>query len=512
MRVSLSSFNATATQQTAGWVTIAAAKAIINAWSNTAGSGNTNYDAALQELIDSFSAANNPTNGIYGNDTIKSVYGQPVAVGLDPANISYMLTDGAPTVSNGSNVGIRAGSQNGFQAGGSTDVGRSDWERFLRAELNINKDYKIKSYAIGMGTGANLTNLLPIAYDGVKGVDDNTLAKVVSNMSDLAGFLTGTTPVPQAINDTLLNGSIPGSGFGGDLGYVSRVEIDGKTYTWNGSVLTSNSGGSNWADLGGGKLQVTTVIGGKLTLWMAQGPDSGKYEYEPPASVPNYNPEVAHFRFVDGDGDVAESYLIINVTALPVNTATIHGDVTADTLSGTTGADIIDGRGGNDTLNGLAGNDTLYGGAGDDTLNGGNGDDWLYGGIGNDILIGGNGNDYLIGGAGVDTLTGGAEADHFVFTAPLLPVNADKVIDFSSGQGDKLVLDSRYFSGLENSAPWVLEFGATATTQSPTVLYDSATGNLSYDADGSNVAYTPVIFATLDNKPATLLVTDFVVI
>ena len=512
VRVSLSSFNYSATQQTAGWVTIAQAKAIINAWNNYYGSGTTNYDAALQELIDSFSAANNAAQGIYGHDTVNGVYGQPVAKGKDPANISYMLTDGAPTASNGSNNGISSGSITGFRAGGNTDVGQANWESFLRGELNINKDYKIVSYAIGMGAGANLNQLLPIAYNGVTGADDNAnLAKVVTNMSDLAAFLTGTTPVPQAINSTLLAGSIPGSGFGGDGGYVTGVEIGGHIYTWDGQAMTGNGG--TWQHLGNGKLQVTTAKGGVLTIAMAQGTESGNYTYDPPASVVNYDPEVALFRFVDGDGDVVESHLIINLTALPISNATLSGDVTADTLTGTAGVDTIDGRDGIDTLNGMGGNDTLYGGAGDDTLNGGDGDDWLYGGIGNDTLNGGNGNDILIGGAGVDTLTGGAGADRFVFTAPLLAANADVVKDFNAAQGDKLVLDSRYFPGLEGTSPaWTLEFGSSATTQNPTVLYDSATGNLSYDADGTNTVYAPTVFATLENKPASLLTSDFVVI
>ena len=512
VRVSLSSFNYSATQQTAGWVTIAQAKAIINAWNNYDGFGATNYDAALQELIDSFSAANNAAQGIYGHDTVNGVYGQPVAKGKDPANISYMLTDGAPTASNGSNNGISSGSITGFQAGGNTDVGQANWESFLRGELNINKDYKIVSYAIGMGAGANLNQLLPIAYNGVTGADDNAnLAKVVTNMSDLAAFLTGTTPVPQAINSTLLAGSIPGSGFGGDGGYVTGVEIGGHIYTWDGQAMTGNGG--TWQHLGNGKLQVTTAKGGVLTIAMAQGTESGNYTYDPPASVVNYDPEVALFRFVDGDGDVVESHLIINLTALPISNATLSGDVTADTLTGTAGVDTIDGRDGIDTLNGMGGNDTLYGGAGDDTLNGGDGDDRLYGGIGNDTLNGGNGNDILIGGAGVDTLTGGAGADRFVFTAPLLAANADVVKDFNAAQGDKLVLDSRYFPRLEGTSPaWTLEFGSSATTQNPTVLYDSATGNLSYDADGTNTVYAPTVFATLENKPASLLTSDFVVI
>ncbi|HLP66168.1 MAG TPA: hypothetical protein VK181_01470, partial [Rhizobium sp.] len=106
---------------------------------------------------------------------------------------------------------------------------------------------------------------------------------------------------------------------------------------------------------------------------------------------------------------------------------------------------LIKGQNGDDSiyLEGSAGaastaltrNDTVYGGAGNDSI---------YSGFGDDILAGDVGNDLLVGGAGLDTITGGAGADTFRFDAFSESVvgAGDKIIDFSSTDGDKIRLSS----------------------------------------------------------------------
>ncbi len=227
VKVSLSTFAGSATQRSAGWITLAEAKALIDSYG---AAGSTNYDAALQELIDSFSQT---------HDALGTVYGQPVAVSKDPVNISYMLTDGEPTASNGDRVGISPGNFSGFVAGGNTDVGQADWEAFLRGDLSIAAGRKTISYAIGMGSGVSANALNPIAYNGVTGQDDNSLVKIVSDMNDLASVLAATTPVPQGVDSSLLKGYLPGAGFGADGGYVTKVVVNGQTYIWRAPRKTS---------------------------------------------------------------------------------------------------------------------------------------------------------------------------------------------------------------------------------------------------------------------------------
>nr|WP_245214243.1 glycerophosphodiester phosphodiesterase family protein [Pararoseomonas indoligenes] len=191
------------------------------------------------------------------------------------------------------------------------------------------------------------------------------------------------------------------------------------------------------------------------------------------------------------------------------------GDVTpeADDLQGTGRTDYLYGGAGEDTISGGAGDDFLYGGADDDAIDGGAGDDRLVGDAGSDLLSGGEGHDRLIGGAGNDTLVGGAGddsllgdagsdvlmggagsnrltggegADTFRFDAPGGKGNLTRLMDFVSGE-DRIELDGAVFTALGDDGQLSAEsfgLGRTATTAEQHVLYDKASGDLFYDADG----------------------------
>jgi Ca2+-binding RTX toxin-like protein len=148
----------------------------------------------------------------------------------------------------------------------------------------------------------------------------------------------------------------------------------------------------------------------------------------------------------------------------------------------------------------------LTGNGGMNTLDGGGGNDFIWGLAGDDVLKGGTGNDELHGGLGADLLTGGAGNDRFVFdTDPGVGGNADWVTDFVRGQ-DKLVLDDDVFAGI--GAAVTLDAthfraGAHVTAQDGDdhVLYDTASGNLYYDADGSGFD-AAILVASLAGMPA----------
>ncbi len=250
----------------------------------------------------------------------------------------------------------------------------------------------------------------------------------------------------------------------------------------------------------------------------------------------------------------------------PAAPGAIMGTAGADRLSGGAGSDVAEGLSGNDTMDGGAGDDILVGGAGADRLTGGagydiarydvavsvnlaktsrstgdargdtyssieafafgdgadafiggkvgdtaiggGGDDALSGGGGGDTLSGGDGNDILTGGAGRDLLTGGAGADRFVFasTGDL----GDTIADYDAG--DVLQFSSKAFG-----RPGALVTGETlivsddpisAVSRKATFLFDTDTGVLSYDRDGTGKA-GPVTVATLTGV-TTLDVSDFV--
>jgi Ca2+-binding RTX toxin-like protein len=138
----------------------------------------------------------------------------------------------------------------------------------------------------------------------------------------------------------------------------------------------------------------------------------------------------------------------------------------------------------------------------------------LTGDSGNNTLLGTVENDTLSGLAGNDTLTGGAGADKFVFnTALSAGTNVDTVTDFASGT-DKLVLDHLIFSALSAgnvaAGNFVAEASATAHDANDYILYNTTTGALSYDPDGSG-ALAATQFANLANHPA-IAVADLAVV
>ncbi|CAN7592825.1 calcium-binding protein [Rhizobium sp. LjRoot254] len=250
----------------------------------------------------------------------------------------------------------------------------------------------------------------------------------------------------------------------------------------------------------------------------------------------------------------------------------LQGRATADRLAGGAGQDLLAGGRGDDILVGGIGRDIMRGGTSDDTyyvgsrkdlvdeaggrgvdeirtalarysladdgvlgkierltgtglagqsltgngavnfITGGWGDDRIDGGGSADTMIGGGGDDRLIGGLGNDTLTGGSGADSFVFNTSLnADTNTDTITDFSA-PGDTVELDNAIFASLDTGAlaSSALHIGTAAANAADRIIYDPATGALSYDADGFGGA-TAVRFATL-NTDVAMTNADFLVI
>ena len=119
----------------------------------------------------------------------------------------------------------------------------------------------------------------------------------------------------------------------------------------------------------------------------------------------------------------------------------------------------------------------------------------------------------------MDTLTGGSGNDKFVFNTALGSANIDTVTDFVSGT-DKILLENSVFTGFAGlsagqalpSSSFVSGASPVATTTSATVLYNTSTGALLYDADGSGSGVA-VQFATLGTTThPTILASDFIIL
>ena len=126
--------------------------------------------------------------------------------------------------------------------------------------------------------------------------------------------------------------------------------------------------------------------------------------------------------------------------------------------------------------------------------------DSLTGNASANALDGGAGSDTLAGGQGNDTLTGGSDADRFVFDTGI-GVNVDVVQDLVSGTDD-IVLDNDVFTQLSvgtlSADNFVSGSGAAAADADDYIVYDTDSGLLYYDLDGSGGG-TAVSFAQLAN-------------
>ncbi|MEH2063666.1 MAG: hypothetical protein V7K50_15620 [Nostoc sp.] len=136
--------------------------------------------------------------------------------------------------------------------------------------------------------------------------------------------------------------------------------------------------------------------------------------------------------------------------------------------------------------------------------------DIIKGLSGNDILTGGDGNDILIGGDGNDTLYGGHGTDTFVFNS--FNEGLDQISDFATNE---LIQVSAAGFGGSLSAGVLLAnqftLGESATTSTQRFIYNSNTGALFFDQDGSAGAFTQIQFAVL-SAGLSLTNNNFVVV
>jgi Ca2+-binding RTX toxin-like protein len=192
-----------------------------------------------------------------------------------------------------------------------------------------------------------------------------------------------------------------------------------------------------------------------------------------------------------------------------INRGSIIGNVTLGSgVDSYTGAGTVSGF-----VLGQSHNDVLTGGAAADRLDGGTDQDMLTGYIGNDILRGGLGNDKLLGGQGRDTLTGGANVDFFIFnTSPNTATNRDILTDFSHAD-DTLQFENAVFTKLGGPGMLNAQFlrlGAAPLDANDYLIYNKATGVLTYDVNGNGAGGAQQV-AVLTTMP-TLALGDFVVI
>jgi Ca2+-binding RTX toxin-like protein len=217
-----------------------------------------------------------------------------------------------------------------------------------------------------------------------------------------------------------------------------------------------------------------------------------------------------------------------------------HDEFRFQAGSGNYGDDVVEGGGGDlsDTLNffgarsaivadmaaglvrggGIGGSgsvqftgiEEIFGGAFADRLTGGAGADTLFGGGGSDTLNGAGGNDQLEGSDG---------SDHYVFSSAPGAANADEILSFGFDGADKIVLDASAMPALGASGQFAAgdarffagDGASSGQDGSDRVVYDTASGRLWYDADGSGGAAAQLIAQLVSGDTPTLFATDIIV-
>ena len=386
----------------------------------------------------------------------------------DYTNLTYFLTDGAPTYSNAGNNG----------SGNRTEY--RDLADAIPAFQGLTSLSKV--HAVGIGVGVNADYLRFFDNTDATGAEGTVSFGWLSPVT-LADFSTGNGWNNSNNWGQVGDGDITRSGRYQDLEIMDNAS-DGEFIAYSPTLTlqlpsklsfsylaTTNSlnGGSataslqkfvdnNWIAVGeiinlpvsswapiefmassGGdyRLAITVQSGGVLpaTVYL----DNIRYESELAITAP-----VGEVTIVTASGDL-DVALIGGSSGLTLEGAgddqlsggdgndIIFGDVlNTDALAEAKGIDLPAGSGWlvfqeleedssynwdrDDTLRYIRENSddlSLESGrtGGNDVIRGGAGDDLIYGQEGNDLIFGGDGNDILVGGSGDDTLIGGAGDD-----------------------------------------------------------------------------------------------------
>jgi Ca2+-binding RTX toxin-like protein len=379
------------------------------------------------------------------------------------------------------------------------------------------------------GTGNNLDNVIDAAagvnvIDGMGGID------TVSFESATTGGATGITLDLSKVNAT---GYATASGIS-DADRVRNVEnIIGSKYN---DVLTGDNG--NNVLIGG--LGADILNGGNGNDTMTGGNGNDTYY------VGNSLDSVIE---TEADSATGGIDLVISTTShtLSANVENLrlfgtkningYGNDLNNVIYADAGVNVIDGKGGIDTVSyefstsadttgvvvdmlkvdggnfvvtsGISGADRLLN---VENVTGSNFNDTLSGNIWANVLVGGSGNDVLNGRYGNDILTGGAGNDSFVFDTQPESLNRDIITDFSAAN-DLIRLENAVFLALTTTG--VLDaasfrIGNAANNANQRVIYNSSTGSLLYDADGSGAAQA--IEVALIGTGLALTSANFVVI
>lgn len=444
-------------------------------------------------------------------------------------------------------IDLRAALLSGPNAGGFIS-----WHSGVIGGFTIANGVVIEAANGGAGNDFITGNTVANALSGRDGNDylqgltgDDTLYGDAGNDSLAGGFGTDTANyafVGAAVRIDLRSVTAQKTGAGSDK-FASIENL--KTGTGNDVLIGDNF--VNRFDAGSGNDWLSGNAGNDMMLGGA-----GNDTY-----LGGTGTDTVYFGFYGSAISINLSFVTAQWVSASVGRDVFFG---VENIVSGSGSDKLIGSAGNNTLNAGAGNDTLDGRGGADVLIGGSGNDsyvvdniddvlyeaagggwdrvtssvnvssliaddatsaiiganidgivltgtsaisvtgnalnnWIVGNAGDNRLQGQDGNDVLSGGLGNDTLVGGNGADKFVFDSLLSAANVDVIEGFDAT--DLIQLKATIFAGIGTSlSASAFVLGAVAVDSDDRIIYDSTTGIVFYDSDGSG-ANAQISFARL---------------
>ena len=486
-------------------------------------------------LLNAFFGGNDVFTGSYGADVLAGYTGNDLLRGGD-GNDTLLGDEGDDTLEGG--------------AGADSMEGGNGWDRYEVREVG---DQVVESTP-GMFGGfdsvltwlpnytlpANVENVASLLATGVRLVGNELANQLLGGAGNdtLVGLgdfdrLNGSDGIdtadygtaPSYVDIDLTRPEPQGSGGAGADTLVSIENLVGSRFAdrLTGDAAANRIDGGGGADTLDGGAGIDTLAGGNgADVYTVQ--DVGDLVVEATAGSA-------------GGVDTVRSWLasytlpanVENGVVMSPDAAHLSGNGLANVLAAGPGDNRLAGGGGRDTVSyedataavrvalsvttaqatGGSGRDTL---TSIESLKGSDFADRLSGSAGVNVLRGGLGDDTLTGGSGHDTLTGGGGHDTFRFLGSLTG-NVDTLTDFVPGR-DRLELENGVFWKLANAGPLAaVNFRATAagTAQDANdfVVYETDTGKLFYDADGSG-SEAAVLVAVLTGAPALAAADIFV--
>ncbi|WP_429747337.1 M10 family metallopeptidase C-terminal domain-containing protein, partial [Vibrio clamense] len=216
-----------------------------------------------------------------------------------PSNLAYFLSDGASN-----SDGIIDETEQGV------------WESYLAAR-------DITALAYGMGESVPVEHLNDIAYNGAN--NSQIEAVVVPDITQLPPVILQSVidPITGSIASSNSSGVL--NGFGADGGHVESIEIDGVTYQFDGTRLTSPSDDVSTKHSFNSDTHILSVFINKSHS-MAIDLDTGGYQFFG-ATVTTDTSLNFEYTLVDNDGDTSTSSLQFNIGVSVVPDVKSEGDV-----------------------------------------------------------------------------------------------------------------------------------------------------------------------------------------